>query len=503
MSSSKNPFVRLKNSFKRLVNNPSLTLKEQLGYASGRFGNEMGQDVVGTFLTIFLAKYVGIEAAMITVFMGVSRILNVLCDPVAGTILDRGLGKKRRNATKPFLLLTPFPIAVSSILLFVVPAQGMTFRIIWVFCFYLIYSISDNFYDMTLSTMSVRMCSDPKDRKNFYTLAQFAASLGTTLPGGLVPIFISIYKEDFAAQGYVYLIAALVFGLLGLVAMVVPYFTYKERNPAISIRQPKVALNAKAIFSNKPLLLVSGAELAEAIRKICYGALAFFYMETLGAFWLSTVVGSASVVLNYLGMLLVPVIAAKISPRSIMAFGYLYSGICFSLLLLVGYQSFLVVGVLIAISGFPNGMIHTSKKIILADSTEYMEWKTWKKYGTPVRSDGMVFAMHSMVARINGLLSSILLPMGLTIIGYKSAQIINGQTIEVTQTAETLHRIFYLLTLPGIVGNFVPSIIMFFDNYTGKRKENILAELAQMHAEEAAKKGMISDNAEEPSKTGV
>ena len=99
MSSSKNPFVSLKNSFKRLVNNPSLTLKEQLGYASGRFGNEMGQDVVGTFLTIFLAKYVGIEAAMITVFMGVSRILNVLCDPVAGTILDRGLGKKRRNAT--------------------------------------------------------------------------------------------------------------------------------------------------------------------------------------------------------------------------------------------------------------------------------------------------------------------------------------------------------------------------------------------------------------------
>lgn len=115
----------------------------------------------------------------------------------------------------------------------------------------------------------------------------------------------------------------------------------------------------------------------------------------------------------------------------------------------------------------------------------------------------MVFAMHSMAGRINGLLSSILLPMGLAIIGYESAKIINGQTIEVTQTAETLHRIFYLLTLPGIVGNFVPSIIMFFDNYTGKRKENILAELAQMHAEEAAKKGMISDNAEEPSKTGV
>ncbi|MDD4316087.1 MAG: MFS transporter, partial [Clostridia bacterium] len=343
-----NPFIKLKDSIKRMANNPSFTLKEQFGYASGRFGNEMGQDVVGTFLTMFLAKYVGIEVAVITVLMGIARALNIFCDPVAGTILDRGFGRGRRNVTKPILLLTPFPIAVTSILLFIIPAQGMTFRLIWVFCFYLIYTITDNFYDMSLSTMSVRMCSNPKDRKNFYTLAQFAASLGTTLPAGLIPIFVSIYKENFAAQGYVYLIAGTVFGILGLAAMLVPYFTLKERNPSISIKKPKVALNAKALLSNKPMILVTGAELAESIRKICYGALPFFYLETLGAFWLSTVVGAVSVVLNYIGMLLVPFIGKKVSPRNMMVYGYLYSGICYLLLLLVGYQSLWIVGILIA-----------------------------------------------------------------------------------------------------------------------------------------------------------
>lgn len=483
-----NPFTKLKNSIKKMANNPSFTLKEQLGYASGRFGNEMGQDVVGTFLTIFLAKYVGIEASMILVLTAVAKVVNIVCDPVAGSILDRGLRKNGKSIIKPFLLLSPFPIAVTSILLFIIPAQSLTFRIAWVFGFYLIYNVSDNFYDMSLSTMSVRMCSNPKDRKNFYTVAQFAASLGTTLPGGLIPIFISIYKEDFHAQGYIYLIAAIIFAVLGLAAMLIPYFTLKERNPTLSIKKPKVAINIKAILSNKPLLFVTGAELAESIRKVCYSALAFFYLETLGAFWLSTVVGSVSVVLNYIGMLLVPIIGKKLSSRSMMVYGYLYSGVCYLLLLLIGYKYLWIVGVLIAISGFPNGMMHAAKKIMLADSTEYMEWKTWKKHGTPVRSDGMVFAIHSMANRINGLWTSILLPLGLTIIGYVSAEVVNGQTIEVTQTPETLRKIFYLVTIPGVVGNFLPSLIMFFDKYTGKRKANILEELAQMRAEENEKK---------------
>jgi Na+/melibiose symporter-like transporter len=176
-----------------------------------------------------------------------------------------------------------------------------------------------------------------------------------------------------------------------------------------------------------------------------------------------------------------------------MVYGYLYSGFCYLLLLLVGYQSLWLVGAVIAISGFPNGMMHAAKKIILADSTEYMEWKTWKKYGTPIRSDGMVFALHSMANRINIFFSSIFLPLGLTVIGYVSAQVINGETVEVTQSAATLRGIFYLVTIPGIAGNFLPSLIMFFDNYTGKYKEDILAELAQMHADEKAEESLPDD----------
>jgi GPH family glycoside/pentoside/hexuronide:cation symporter len=487
MSNPKNPFIRLKESIKKMATNPSFTLKEQFGFSAGCFGSNMGQDMVGTFIVLFLTRYVGIEMAVVTVLMLVAQIITIVMEPISGTILDRGLGKNSRSLTRPFLLITPFPLAITSILLYVIPAQSMNIRILWVVCFYLTYVVSGSLYGLSLNTMSVRMCGNPKDRKNFYSLAELASCLGTTLPGGVIPIFISMYKNDFSAQQNIYLIGALIFGVLGMASMIMPYFTLKERNPAISIKKPKVSLNAKALIHNRPLLVVTASEIADSIRKICYGALAFFYLETLNAFWLSTVVGAVSVGLTYVGILLVPVIGNKITSRNMVVFSYLYSGLCYGILLLSGYKYIWLVGILIAISGFPNGLMRSAKRILLADSTEYMEWKTWKKYGTPVRSDGMVFALHSMALRINSLWTSVLLPAGLGLIGYVSASVVDGVTVQAVQTPETLKGIFYLVAVPGTLGNIIPGLIMLFDNYTGKRKEDILEELKQLRAERDVK----------------
>ena len=55
--------------------------------------------------------------------------------------------------------------------------------------------------------------------------------------------------------------------------------------------------------------------------------------------------------------------------------------------------------------------------------------------------------------------------------------------VEAVQTPETLHGIFLLVVIPGIIGNLIPGIVMMFDNFTGKRKEKIMAELEEIRAE--------------------
>ena len=59
--------------------------------------------------------------------------------------------------------------------------------------------------------------------------------------------------------------------------------------------------------------------------------------------------------------------------------------------------------------------------------------------------------------------------------------------VEAVQSPETLHGIFLLVVIPGIIGNLLPALIMFFDNFTGKRKEKIMAELEVIRAESKAR----------------
>ncbi len=487
----KNIRQSIKEGWYKIKNNPSFTLKEQLGFASGSFGNCMGQDMIGTFFMFYMTDFMGITAEMLFVLSLVAKILNIIADPVAGGIYDAP-PKNGRSRVKPFLLLTPFPLSITSVLLFVVPAASMTVRIIYVFIFYLIFCVSDAFYDMALMTTSARMTSDPNDRKNFYTVASFASTLGSMLPGGVIPMFMSIYK-DHGTQEWIYIICALIFGVVGLATMIMPGLTLKEK-VHVSVRETPVKINAKAILQNRPLITAVFAQILDSIRQICYGALLYFYTHTLGAAWLSTAVGAASSALSYVGIALIPFVGKKLAPRDIIAGGYLYTA-CFYIILLtfgsiflgsgdvVGNVGFIALaGICIALGGFPNGAIGAARRIQLADSADYMDWKMRKKYGVGTRSEGMVFAVNSMAGRLNGFWKDLLLPIGLSLIGYISKK---DGVDEVQQGTDTLKGLFYLVAVPGVVGNLLPGLVTLLDNFRGKRRDRILAELMEMRAADA------------------
>lgn len=470
---------KMKTAWNKVIHNPTFTIKEQLGYSSGIMGNSMTQDVEAYVLTLFLVRFMGISSAVVLILMAVAKVVNIIVDPVAGVLLDKRT-KSGRSMAKAMLLLSPFPLAVSSILLFVVPGLNLNARIAYVFIFYFIYCIADGFYDMSMMTISVRMTTNPVDRKNFYTVSQFASTLGGMLPSGLIPIFVAAYMEH---EATIYLVFAIVFGLIGLAMMLVPYFALKEKTTA-KWRKPATAkLNFKALSLNRPMWLLIISGIISSVRTVCYGLLAFFYLETLEAFWMASVVGAISATLSYIGIAIVPFIGSKMSSRDIIAYGYLLTGIMYVILLMAGYQSFVLIAICIGIAGLPNGAMSASRKILLADSTDYMEYMMWKKYDEPIRCESMVFAINSMASRLSGLWKDLLLPAGLLIIGYVSAKSFGSTTINVVQSNQTLDGIFYLLTVTGIVGNLIPALIMFFDNYTGKRKEMMLRELNEMRAE--------------------
>ena len=477
---------KLKEKFQTFLDNPDVALKEQMGYVSGIFGNCMGQDSVSTYTDQFMYDYMGLKSGHVVAMKSASTAVDIIIAPIVGALLDNnrsGKGNARR-----FMLASAIPFTLSSVLLFVVPSGSLMFNLIWSFVLYLTFNIADTFFDLSLSTLSVRMTTNAKARKNFYTVAQVASTLGSMFPGWLVPIIIEARGGDYNSEKWAFFSVALLFGILGLISMMVPCFTLKERNLVLPPKDnKKVNIDYKLIFLNRPLLLLCLCDCIESIRKVCYNSLPFFYKQTLNKYGMKAYVEMGSTALSYGGLFSVPFIGKKVSSRDIVVMGYMHTAICYILLAILGYNNLWVVGILIALGGLPNAGMSAAKRILLADSTDYMEWKSYQKYGVAQRNEGMVFAFSAMVSRIAALWRELLINGGLALIGYQSAQMIDGQMVEAVQTPETLHGIFLLVVVPGIVGNLLPGIIMMFDNFTGKRKEKIMAELEVIRAEAKAK----------------
>ncbi|MBQ4267865.1 MAG: MFS transporter [Clostridia bacterium] len=477
---------KLKDKLHKFMENPDVAFKEQVGYVSGVFGNCMGQDSVSTYTDQFMYDYMGLKSGHVVAMKSTTTAANILIAPIVGALLDNnrsGKGNARR-----FMMASAIPFTLASVLLFVVPSGSLMFNVIWSFVLYLTFNIADTFYDVALSTLSVRMTPNAKSRKNFYTVAQVASTLGSMFPGWLVPIIIEAMDSDYNSEKWAFFTVALLFGILGLFSMLVPCMTLKERNIVLPPREDKkVKIDYKLILLNRPLLLLCLANCVESIRKVCYNSLPFFYKQTLGRYGMKTYVEMGSTALSYTGLFSVPFIGKKLSSRDIVVAGYMHTAICYILLAIFGYKNLWIVGILIALGGLPNAGMSAAKRVLLADSTDYMEWKSYQKYGVAQRNEGMVFAFSTMVSRIADLWKELLVNGGLALIGYQSAQNIGGQMVEAVQTPETLHGIFLLVAVPGIIGNLIPGIIMMFDNFTGKRKEKIMAELEVIRAESKAK----------------
>ena len=491
MASVKEKLATMKDN---VVNNPSFTLKEQLGYAGGMFGNAMGQDCVYTYSSKFNRDFQMIEPGRLNLIENVYTILGFFAPPVAGALLDLPTREGKKSVTKRILQLTPLPFAISSLLMFVVPSGSPLFNMGWALALYVLFSVVDTFFDMALSAMSLRMTANPKDRKNFYTISSLASTLGSMLPGWLLPIVVDRFA-DANQQKWAHFFVALVFCVLGVSTMCAPYFTLNEKVGSLKVNESeKIHWNrhtVAAILRNRPFIVMELAMMCETVRQVTYDLLPDLYRETFADYGMKAIIDAVSGTLSYVGLFAVPIVGNKISARTMVMGGHLYSTLFYGAAALVGSRFDLervrklryLTGVLIGFSGMPNSGMAAGRKILLADSTDYMEWSSEKHYGEPVRSDGMLLAVQSLMGKVNALLRVNIKNLSLKAIGYQSGQQdAEGKAVRVVQSDRTLKGIYFVVTLCGVIGNLLPGIIYSFDNFTGKKRDAVMAELNEMRA---------------------
>ena len=126
------------------------------------------------------------------------------------------------------------------------------------------------------------------------------------------------------------------------------------------------------------------------------------------------------------------------------------------------------------IIGLPLGIFNVITYALVADSVDYLEYKTGK------RSEGVCFACQTFISKLTAGISTFITSLVLDYIGF--VQPVNDVP-ELNQPDGVRNGLFFMITVIPLIGLATAAIPMVFNDYTGKKKESIQKELRERKAE--------------------
>lgn len=139
------------------VRSQNVTVSEKwLGYLIGPCGALLLNAVLATYLNVYYTDVLDLTSVwggvFLTVFPIVSKIIDAITNVAMGYMIDRT--RTRQGKARPWLLLSAPLLAISGILLLVVPTGSETLKVVWVMLSYnLFYSFAYTIYNMSHNLM--------------------------------------------------------------------------------------------------------------------------------------------------------------------------------------------------------------------------------------------------------------------------------------------------------------------------------------------------------------
>lgn len=505
-------------------NTKHLTMKERICFTVGAFGRSGIYTLMSMFTLVFFQNGAGLTLSQSTSIILIGRIFDALNDPVMGMIVDRT--KSKWGKMRPYLLFAPVPIAITTILLFSAPFEhGSTAAFVWALVTYILWGVAFTVQDVPFWGLSSVITPLESERTSFISTARLGSTFGGILPALLVPI---LYQSSL---GYTkgFFISAVIFAVLGCGLSILIFFVSKERVPktdntpsfketfavlgkdrlliivifASILGSTMVTANQSADYIGQYLIIqnytdfsqIFGAdgnvlgELVNVENSMRYNVDA----AAAYSFWIprGTIVTTLTVAIG-VGMVpamaIFPMLRKKFSLKQIYIgsaiFGLVVHALCYVIFAQdVTKINVYILWVFLFLMGLPLGIYNVITYALIADSVDYLEWKTGERH------EGVCFSFQTFLSKVNAAIATFVFGQILGQTDFKAVDKslvdIAGRQIFFEQSADTQKMLLALVTLVPAVGFLLTIIPMFFNEYTGKTKEK-----AQKELEEARLKAM-------------
>lgn len=213
------------------VRSQNVTASEKwLGYLIGPCGALLLNAVLATYLNVYYTDVLDLTSVwggvFLTVFPIVSKIIDAITNVAMGYIID--CTRTRQGKARPWLLLSAPLLAISGILLFVVPAGSETLKVVWVMLSYnLFYSFAYTIYNMSHNLMVPLSTRDTTQRGGLSVFNQISTIMMSGILVALV--FPMVVMPQLGVDKGRWIAVMSVLSLLALPLTLLEYYFTKER----------------------------------------------------------------------------------------------------------------------------------------------------------------------------------------------------------------------------------------------------------------------------------
>lgn len=448
-----------------------LTLKEKITFPLAAFGRSGVYTIMSMFLLIFYTDAAGLDPIHAGNIILAGRIFDALNDPLMGMIVDRTHSKWGKM--RPYLLFSPVPIAVTTILLFFAPQfSSYSAKVTYAAVTYILWGIAFTIQDVPFWGLSSVITPNEVERTRFLSNGRLGSTAGGILPTVLIPILVA---ENALGLRKGYFVSAIIFGTIAAVLSIIPFFTAKER--VYEERQDTRTFkeNFRLIGKNKVLIIVILSAVLGSTMVMANVCATYIHYYLIGVdnygiipngfkmTSLTVAVGIGMVP----AMIIMPALRKRFSLKAIYIGSSIFGIISHVAFWFIGYNNIYLVLLCLVFMGVPLGIYNVITYALIADSVDYIEWKTGE------RADGVCFAFQTLLSKVSAGLATYAVSVVLKVSEFQAP--IDG--IIQVQSEKTKTGLFFMITILPAIGFALTMIPMFFNDYTGEKKEKIQKEL--------------------------
>lgn len=418
------------------------------------------------YMSYFLTDICKFELSTVTFILTSTAAVDLVWVFVTGIVLEKFEFKKLGKYRAWYIIGSPI-IIVFFTLMFTNVGNGATAASIVIIAF-CIKTLMQDIQSAAVTAQLSQLSDDQKERNTLSVTRNIGSVAGQFAFSFVGLATITFFGNLFGVTALGYTMAALIFTIVNGIAHILLWYITKDV-PVAATEHKKEKLSVAQMFKvfaeNPPLLVLSFGDLLRYT--------AYFLISSTAAYYFAAVLKDPGSMVLYLtcqtatgvvAALLVKFIIELLGKKATYVLSCLmYGGAAVLMYFLGGEGATMTFIVVMSIGSFFNNCIRATITSMTADTVIYSMWKS------NVNARGFIMSMTNIPIKFGSMIKSIILPVGLGIIGYQAG---------VDATPEVAQGIAIIMCLVAGGSVMISGLInLFFYHLNEKKVEEMTNEI--------------------------